>query len=186
MTDLDLLRQIGDPLADDAVAAYFADVVEHDPRALFVNLVRHVHLPDEDQVPAIRHFLIEASRRPEWVDEKAVLGGQKFFNALVAHQFSALYLASLPNSYAAAKGVQVLHLTGRLQTDTQRRLNETAQLLMDIATPGAMDAGGSGIDRILHVRLMHAAVRWLIAHDAAVAHVGHLEPPATGEALPPY
>ena len=79
MTDLDLLRQIGDPLADDAVAAYVADVVEHDPRALFVNLVRHVHLSDEDHGPA--------------------------------------------------------HLTGRLQTDTQRRLNETAQLLMDIATP---------------------------------------------------
>ena len=132
-------------------------------------------------MPAIREFFAVASERPAWVDEAAVARGQQFFNRLVAHHFSALYLASLPSSYAAAKGVQVLRMTGRLQTDTERRLNETAQFLMDIAAPGAMEAGGSGIDRILHVRLMHAAVRWMIAHDPAVVRVDDLAPPASEE-----
>ena len=183
MIDLDQLRAVGDLLADNAVAAYFAQIDSAQPGNRFGQLARHVHLPSEDQNPAIRYFLTEASRRPEWVDEGRIVCAQRFFNSLVAHQFSALYLASLPNSYAAAKGVQVLHLTGRLQNDTQRRLNETAQLLMNIAVPGAMDVGGKGIDQILHVRLMHAAVRWMIEHDPSVTHVNDVKPPVVGDGL---
>ena len=175
--DLDRLRGVADPLADEAVAAYFADLDVEAPGELFGHLVRHTRLPDEDQVPAIRAFFAAASDVPAWVDQAAVTRGQSFFNRLVSHQFSALYLSSLPSSYAAAKGVQVLRMTSRLQTDTERRLNETAQFLMDIAAPGAMDPGGSGVDRILHVRLMHAAVRWLIAHDPVVRRVDDLPPP---------
>lgn len=67
--------------------------------------------------------------------------------------------------------------SGRLRTDTERRLNETAQFLMDVSAPHALDPGGTGISRILHVRLMHAAVRWLIEHDPAVAHVVDQPPP---------
>lgn len=179
--DLDALRAVGDPLADDAVAGYFAAVERAAPSALFAQLVRHVRLPAEDQVPAIRDFFAAASARPAWVDEAAVARGQEFFNRLVAHHFSALYLASLPSSYAAAKGVQALHMTGRLQTDAERRLNETAQFLMDVAAPGAMQPGGAGIDRILHVRLMHAAVRWMVHHDPSVTHVADLAPPLDAE-----
>jgi ER-bound oxygenase mpaB/B'/Rubber oxygenase, catalytic domain len=179
--DLDTLRHVGDRSADEAVAAYFADVETRPPGELFAMLVRHVKLPVEERVPAIRDFFEYAARRPAWVDDSAVARGQEFFNRLAAHHFSALYLASLPNSYAAAKGVQVLRMTGRLQTDTERRLNETAQFLMDIATPGAMAAGGNGIERILHVRLMHAAVRWMIAHDPSVTRVADLPPPKREE-----
>jgi ER-bound oxygenase mpaB/B'/Rubber oxygenase, catalytic domain len=176
--DLDALRGVGDPQADAAVAAYFAaSSADIEAEALFAQLVGHVRLPAERQIPAISAFFAEAARPPDWVDAAAVARGQEFFNRLVAHHFSALYLASLPNSYAAAKGVQVLRMTGRLQTDTQRRLNETAQFLMDVAAPGAMDAGGMGVDRVLHVRLMHAAVRWMIAHDPSVNHVDDLLPP---------
>ncbi len=177
--DLDAMRERTDPLADVAVAGYFAAVESTDPSALFSSLVRHTQLPPDDQVPAIRSFLAAASERPTWVDDARVERGQAFFNRLVAHHFSALYLSSLPGCYAAAKGVQVLRMTGRLQTDAERRLNETAQYLMDIAAPGAMAAGGPGVDRVLHVRLMHAAVRWLIDHDPAVAHVDDLPPPRT-------
>jgi hypothetical protein len=147
--DLDALRRIADPPADAAVSAYFADAAHGDagPGALFAHLVRHTRLPPEQQVPAIRAFLADAVSRPTWVDDAAVRRGQEFFNRLVAHHFAALYLASLPNAYAAARGVQVLRMTGRLQTDTNRRLNETAQFLMDIASPGAMDVGGGGSGR---------------------------------------
>ncbi len=180
--DLDALRGVGDPLADTAVAAYFtassAGVEAETPGTLFAHLVRHVRLPPDERVPAIRAFFAEASRPPDWIDVAAVARGQQFFNRLVAHHFTSLYLASLPNSYAAAKGVQVLRMTGRLQSDPQRRLNETAQFLMDVAAPGAMDVDGVGVDRVLHVRLMHAAVRWMIAHDASVTRVDELPPPS--------
>ncbi len=175
--DLDAARTRTDPLADAAVAGYFATVEHTDPDALFGSLVRHVGVPAEDQVPAVRDYLASAAALPEWVDAEAVARGQAFFNRLVAHHFSALYLSSLPGCYAAAKGVQVLRLTGRLQTDAERRLNETGQFLMDISGPGALDAGGVGIDRVLHVRLMHAAVRWLIEHDSAIERVDDAPPP---------
>jgi hypothetical protein len=177
---LDHLRTLGDSLADAAVTAYFA--ATQSSGDLFGRLVRHVHLPREDQVPAIRTFLNDAALRPQWVDDAALARGQQFFNRLTPHHFSALYLASLPNSYAAAMGVQVLRMTGRLATDTNRRLNETAQFLMDIAAPKAMHEHGSGVDRILHVRLMHAAVRWMIANDPTVTRVQHLSPPQQDDA----
>ncbi len=175
--DLDAARTRTDPLADDAVAGYFATIDHDDPAELFGALVRHVSVPPEDQVPAIRDYLATAAQLPDWVDADSVARGQAFFNRLVAHHFSALYLSSLPGCYAAAKGVQVLRLTGRLQTDAERRLNETGQFLMDISGPAALAAGGVGIDRVLHVRLMHAAVRWLIEHDPSVERVDDVVPP---------
>jgi hypothetical protein len=184
--DLDACRERADPSADAAVSAYFATVRSVDPDDLFVRLVRHVRLPPEDQVPAVRAFFESASVRPAWVDDALVDRGQAFFDRLVTHHFSALYFASLPNAYGAAQGVQVLRLTGRLRTDTQRRLNETAQFLMDVTAPGALGPGGAGIDRILHVRLMHAAVRWLIEHDPAVSVVDELPPPPPGERDAPF
>jgi len=182
--DLDAARERTDPLADAAVAGYFATLEHDDPAALFGALVRHVAVPPEDQVPAIREYLDTASRLPDWVDADAVARGQAFFNRLVAHHFSALYLSSLPGCYAAAKGVQVLRLTGRLQTDAERRLNETGQFLMDIAGPGALTEGGIGVDRVLHVRLMHAAVRWLIEHDPSIERVDDSAPPAVEQQRP--
>ena len=174
---LDVMRTVADPPADAAVAAYFATVEVEDPGELFGRLVRQVALPAEEQVPEIAALLTSAREAPAWVDADSVARGQAFFNRLVAHHFAAMYTTSLPGSYAAAKGVQVLHMTSRLRTDTERRLNETAQFLMDTASPGALAADGVGIDRIIHIRLMHAAVRWLIAHDPAVTHVDDVAPP---------
>ncbi len=177
LVDLDRCRTVGDPLADDAVAAYFATVEVEHPGALFGLLVQHTKLAPEDQVAPIRDFLAAAAEPPAWIDEASLEQGQDFFNLWVAHHFSAMYLSSLPSSYAAAKGVQVLHMTSRLRTDTERRLNETAQFLMDISAPGAFGPGGVAIDRILHIRLMHAAVRWLITNDPSVDHVDSEAPP---------
>ncbi|MET0908552.1 MAG: oxygenase MpaB family protein, partial [Ilumatobacteraceae bacterium] len=92
------------------------------------------------------------------------------------HQFTSLYLASLPNAYAAAKGVHVIWLTARLESDAERRLNETAQFLMDISALKSFDDGGAAVDRILHVRLLHAAIRWFIENDPAVARPPDADP----------
>ncbi|MEM7093140.1 MAG: oxygenase MpaB family protein [Actinomycetota bacterium] len=174
---LDQLREVTDPLGDAAVAGYFASIESTDPSVLFRGLVAHTVLPPEEQVPAVQAFFEEAGRLPDWADLDRIKRGQAFFNLWVAHQMSALYMSSLPSAYAAAKGVQVLHMTARLQTDTLRRLNETGQFLMDISAPNAFEPGGVGFDRVLHVRLMHAAVRWLIANDPDVTHVEDLAPP---------
>lgn len=183
--DLETLRDHADPLADAAVAGFFATVEAAEPNALFGALARHTHLPPEEQVPAIKTFFAETAVLPEWVDLERLGRGQAFFNEWAAHHFTAMYLASLPTAYAAAKGVQVLNLTARLRTDTERRLDETAQFLMDTSAPGAFAANGLGISRVLHIRLMHAAVRWLIENDPVVERVEDIAPPeATSAATP--
>jgi hypothetical protein len=166
---LDRWRQVTDPPADDAVAGYFEAIGRDRPRRLFGALVDHLQLPPEDQVPAIATFLAAASAIPDWVDRARLGRGQRFFSDWALHQFTSLYLASLPNAYAAAKGVHVIWLTARLQSDAERRLNETAQFLMDVSAPGGFAPGGAAVDRILHVRLMHAAIRWFTDNDPAVA-----------------
>ena len=174
---LDRLREQTDPPADNAVGAYFWRLDQTEPTDLFASLARHTHLPPDAQDPAVRAFLQQAATVPAWVDVDRVCRGQAFFNELATHHLSAAYLASLPSSYASAKAVQVLGLTARLRTDTERRINETVQFLMDVSGPGALEPDGLGAQRILHVRLMHAAVRWLIGNDPAITHVTDVAPP---------
>lgn len=202
--DLDRWRTVGDEPADRAVASYFETLnsappdAVHDaaaeapggagvpnrvhrlrttrPDALLGALVDHIRLEPQDQVPAIAEFLGDAARLPEWADAGRIARGQAFFSRCALHQFTALYLASLPSAYAAAKGVHVLWLTARLQDDAERRLNETAQFLMDVTAPGGFEPGHPASNRVLHVRLMHAAVRWLIDHDPRVDHRADADP----------
>jgi hypothetical protein len=174
--ELDHWRTVTDEPADRAVAAYFADADAAEPVQLLTALVQHIRLPPEDQDPAIAAFLADAARLLDWADEACIQRGQDCFGEWALHQFTALYLASLPSAYAAAKGVHVLWLTARLQDDAERRLNETAQFLMDVTAPDGFRRGGSASGRVLHVRLMHAAVRWLIDHDPRVVRVSDADP----------
>ena len=171
-------RAVTDEPADRAVAAYFADRDGAEPGSLVHSLVTHLELPPEQQVPAITEFLATAGQLPDWADPARMARGQAYFGDWALHQFTALYLASLPSAYAAARGVHVLWLTARLERDPERRLNETAQFLMDVTAPDSFGPRGAAVDRILHVRLMHAAVRWLIDHDPGVARPDDADPTA--------
>lgn len=181
---LDAWREQGDAPADAAVAAYFASAghLTATPDGLFGLLVAHLRVPPEDQVPEVAAFLAAESPLPGWADRQRIAHGQDFFSDWLMHHFTALYLASLPSAYAAAKGSQVIWLTGRLRNDPQRRLNETAQFLMDVTAPGAFESGAA-THRILHVRLMHAAIRWLTDHDDRVAHPPDASPAVLPDGL---
>jgi ER-bound oxygenase mpaB/B'/Rubber oxygenase, catalytic domain len=175
---LDQWRTVADEPADQAVAAYFAAAADAAPGSLMRSLVDHLDLPPEERVPAIADFLATSGRLPPWADPGRLDAGQDVFGNLIVHQFTALYLASLPSAYAAARGVHVIWLTARLEQDPVRRLNETAQFLMDVTAPGAFGLGGAAVDRILHVRLMHAAVRWLVDHQDGVSRPADADPAA--------
>ena len=175
---LDRLRDQADPLADNAVGAYFWRLDESQPEDLLASLVRHTHLPAKTQDPAIRTFFEQASVLPSWADEEQVRRGQDFFARTATDHIAAAYLAALPSTYASAAAAQVLDITARLRTDPQRRIDEMVQFLMDVSEPGALVCEGAATGRILHVRLMHAAVRWLIGNDGAIEHVAEQEPAA--------
>ncbi len=160
---LDRLRTQADPAADTIVAELYAGT--GDATAAFRALVVQHH---EVSDPNLAAFLEDKQEPPSWVDPDRVAAGQERFARWGSHVFTALYAAALPSAYACWRGVQVLGLTARLETDAKRRLNETAQFHLDVMEPGGLEFGARGYCDVRHVRLMHAAVRWLIQNDPRV------------------
>jgi hypothetical protein len=190
---LNEMRGIGDPLADRAINALFETAGDNGAtrvrgllQELFQNRatgnghallrssfgnVDHQELPE-----AVRQYLEEGHRLPGWANEHpnpALIreGGELAlqFGLMMA---TILACASLPECYVMARGVKVLAITGQLDAHTHRRLMETAQFAMDVATPGHIvppdaerldpDNLSPGVASALRVRLMHAAIRHLI------------------------
>jgi hypothetical protein len=166
---LEAKRRAGDPRADRLIdelqAAGDLDAVQ----TLMAMLLENDGLPPLESAP-LRAFLEETGALPGWADAARIERGQEVFRRWGPQICMALFFAALPASYAAAKGVQVLYLTATLETDTQRRILETSQFLLDVMTPGSLtDPDGNGIRTAQKIRLVHAAVRDLI-EDWAEQH----------------
>ena len=157
---LDGLRTQGDQPADGVIAGLLAGT--GDAASAFRALVVTQREASDSAVSA---FLDAVVPPPPWADPERVAAGQELFARWGSHVFTALYAAALPSAYACWRGAQVLGETARLETDTKRRLNETAQFHMDVMEQGGLEPGARGYSDIRHVRLMHAAVRWMIEHD---------------------
>jgi hypothetical protein len=162
---LDGLRRTGDPVADAVVAAYFAERTSIHPKGLIGHIVRHEQMATEDRSKAVDDYLHDTPALPPWADVAQIQAGEDVFlewGLLISY-------ASLPSMYAVGRGVRVLHLTAGLATDTRRRIHETAQLIVNVMSPGGLVVGAAGYEAARRVRLMHAAVRYLILHDPSVA-----------------
>jgi ER-bound oxygenase mpaB/B'/Rubber oxygenase, catalytic domain len=159
---LDRMRQLGDPVADTPVAAVLGRSGVDAVNAVMRTLVR-VDQPLPEKLPdELKAYLVESQPLPDWADMRRIKRGQQLFETWGVLIVLCLFCASLPSSYAAAKGVKVLHLTARFDTDTRRRAMETGQFLIDALTVGGLDEHGTGRRTIQRVRLMHGAVRHLI------------------------
>ena len=162
--ELEALRLVGDPLADDVVGALFRKGEIRRVNELMRALVENgapvpAGLPEE-----VRDYLAR-DPLPADVDRARIERSERFFQVWGMQISMSLFCASLPSAYAAAKGVKVLFETARLQTDTRRRIFETGQFLMDVMAPGGLGPGGAGVRSAQRVRLMHAAVRHLLLAD---------------------
>jgi hypothetical protein len=161
---LDEMRQAGDPLADEVVAALFESGGTYSVWAVMKTLVENDQ-PAPEQLPAqLKDYLETTSHIPP-VDLAAVEGGQRLFQRCGPEILLVLACYSLPASYAARKGVQVLYRTGYLNNRANHRLFETTQMVMDVLVPGGLDASGRGLRTAQKIRLMHAAIRRLITTD---------------------
>jgi hypothetical protein len=164
---LDELREIGDPPADAVVREIFEDGKVESVNHLMKTLVHNDGVPSKRLPRAVRRYLDSTDDLPPWADPERIAIGERFFGEHGPGCVMALACASLPACYASRKGVQVLALTARLQSDPVRRIGETAQLTLDAMAPGGLTPGGAGVRDAQKVRLMHAAVRHLIgAGDA--------------------
>jgi hypothetical protein len=103
------------------------------------------------------------------IDVDQVRHAQQFFATFGLPITAGLLFKALPESYAAARGAQLLCLTGELVSAPDRRVRQTAQFLISMMTTGPED-GTRGRITTLHpgqpgaiaarkLRLMHAGVR---------------------------
>jgi hypothetical protein len=164
------MRQVGDKWADDVVEPVFKRDVNEVNR-IMRTLVRNDQPVPTDLPEELQGYLTNSLSLPEWADAAKIRQGQQVFEKNGLLITLCLFCASLPSAYADADAVKVLYLTAQLDTDARRRVMETGQFLIDACTTGGLDANGKGLRAIQHVRLMHAAVRYLIK-DRAGKHPG--------------
>jgi hypothetical protein len=161
---LDSMRLKGDEPADRAVEALFA---RHDLRSvqrLMDQLVRNDDVPHSDLPAEIQQYLDGTPDVPAPA-RAVVVAGQRLFAEYGPEISMVLACGSLPAAYASRKGVQVLYRSGYLADRANRRVAQTGQMVVDVLTPGGLDPGGRGRRAAQKVRLMHAAIRYLILHD---------------------
>ncbi len=161
---LDAMRQVGDPLADEAVAKLLAKGNLKAVQSLMNTLIRNDQPIPADLPPELQEYFAatEEFTLPELARIEA---GERFFATHGPEILLTLGCFSLPAAYAARKGVQVLYRTAYLAKRPNRRLFETTQMVVDVMTPGGLGPKGKGIRTAQKVRLMHAAVRHLIQND---------------------
>ncbi|MCA9636543.1 MAG: DUF2236 domain-containing protein [Myxococcales bacterium] len=162
---LDAMRQLGDPVADEAVAALLA---RHDIAAVqrLMNTLVFNDQPVPDDLPEELRSYFEAIAHVTPPERTRIEAGERFFATHGPEILLILGTFSLPAAYAARKGVQVLYRTGYLNKRPNRRLFETTQMVVDVMSPGGLGPQGRGLRTAQKVRLMHAAVRHLIRNDA--------------------
>ncbi len=158
------MRRTGDPLADNVVAALFESGGVFRVWDLMKTLVQNDHPTPEQLPPEMRDYLAATANVPA-ADESAIRYGQLLFERCGAEILVVLGFYSLPASYAARKGVQVLYRTGYLNNRPNHRLFETTQMVLDTMVPGGLAPDGRGVRTVQKIRLLHAATRRLIVND---------------------
>lgn len=161
---LDAARLRGDPPADRVIQALFKDREVAEARRLLGTLVRNDQPPPDGLPPEVVEYLNAAPAIPSG-GAPSIEQGQDLFAEHGPIMLLCLGCYSLPASYAAAKGVVVLHRTAYLEKRPTKRLFETTQMVIDVMTPGGLEPGGRGVRTAQKVRLMHAMVRHLIQND---------------------
>lgn len=156
---LDAARRRGDPVADATVAAIYQAMDTAAVARLLVALMKDASLP----APAL-DFMARTAL-PDTRSHDSAAAGEQLFAEHGPEILMLLCCYSLPSSYAAKKGVQVLHRTAYLAKRPNRRLFETAQFIVDVLSPGGLGPHGPGVRTSQKVRLMHAAIRHLILAD---------------------
>lgn len=154
----------GDPLARAAVSS-----LSHLSRPAREALIDKTLTLGPDvftQAPqALRDLVRAVETTPVWVDfDRLNRGGQTFLRAgLLGGLVLGAY--SLIAGYCSPAGNKPLALSGRLASDTPRRLAETARFVQAVSLPDGMRPRSDGFRYTVRVRLVHESVRSMLLHS---------------------
>jgi hypothetical protein len=112
------------------------------------------------------------------INREMVRHAQGFFATFGLQIGAALVHHALPDSYAAARGAQVLYLTGELVSAPARRVRETMQFVLTLMTPAAgqdleedalttLHPGQPGAVAARRIRCFHQSVRDFVHGEPA-------------------
>ena len=159
---LDGARQKADPLADQVIATIFKDGQVDAVRKLMMGIfATDADLPP--QLPDAAKAYFKDTALPDFTDTSKLQLAQSLFTRAGWQVAMGLFCSSLPQAYAASHGAHVITQTqGMTQNHVRQRVFETAQFVFDVMDEGAFGRNGQGVRSAQKVRLMHAAVRYLI------------------------
>lgn len=162
------LRQETDPPVDQVVSRFFREADIPRENRHFVDVMKA--LPQANDYPSLRAYLDTVPEPPSWTDPEKLAKAREFYDNWRPAIQSSLAFGSLPASYSAADGAQVLGLVSGLTNNAERRIWETARYLEDVMTTDILDPDSDGWRSIQGVRLLHASVRHMIENGSQRIH----------------
>lgn len=118
-----------------------------------------------DPAPELRDFVAALEARPDWVDDDLLARGAAAARRIGKDGFDILAFGSLLGGYRSGGALQPLVRTGRIGSETLKRVGETGQWWLAVTSPGGMDRHGEGWRLSVHVRVMHAFVNYQLERD---------------------
>jgi ER-bound oxygenase mpaB/B'/Rubber oxygenase, catalytic domain len=150
----------GDPLADAVVTEVRRDGFR--VRAALEQGIRAGLKSVPDAPPAVQALLTETERLPAFVDEDLLdRGSAAYFMTPIAAHMVSLSAGGLIRVYQSPSISKALATTGRLIDNTDRRIRETGKWMSTVMLPGSLRPGNPGYIATLHVRMLHARMRYL-------------------------
>jgi hypothetical protein len=122
---------------------------------------------DPGVVAALRAYLDEGRRLPDWLRPADVQMAEDVFMDYGPLSCTLLFCASLPACYVLPHLSEVLHVAGQLEAHTEHRIRQTAAMVFPVMMKGGLTTpAGGGVAQVLKVRLIHATIRHLILRGA--------------------
>lgn len=165
----------GDRLAD-AVVVWMHEYGHKNARALIAQASEHgiASIPDAPQ--PLREFFAQAEFVPLWVDRAKLDLGCDAHRRTGPMAELVLRNVALMGGYVAAAATKPLAFTAQLDKSTARRLVETGKYWVEVTTRGSLLPHGDGWKTSIHVRLMHAQVRYMLNRSEKWDHEAWGEP----------
>jgi hypothetical protein len=151
----------GDVLAD-AVVAWMHEYGHKNARALIARATDEGIASIADAPEALRNFFAQVEFVPLWVDRSKLDLGCDAHRRTGPMAELVLRNVALMGGYVAAAATKPLAFTAQLDKATSRRLVETGKYWVEVTTRGSLLPRQDGWKTSIHVRLMHAQVRYML------------------------
>jgi hypothetical protein len=153
-----------DPLADAWVAYAYKNLSKQDAKMWVSEALTHGidHLVDP---PSVLHDLfIQIEQEPLWLDAELLSLARQTFrrSGFIGHW--VLTQVALMGGYRYEGVIQPLVMTGRLTDYASKRMADTTQFINEVMSLNGLYHGGKGRSAAVHVRLLHAYIRYHLKH----------------------